>query len=249
MSGLLLAGDVYIDRLTDTGNPTGLVGPINVTQLSLNTPSETKDRTSRKKESYGQVLDSVVLAQPTEINIAIDDQPSDILALAMLGDLDTINQGSGSVTDTAITLPANNRWLKLPHGNLAASVSAKLAADDSAVSTAAFEVNYALGLIRSVAGGALDTGSETAIKLSYSHNAVTGNRIKGAVRSTIRVRLFMDGKNLATGTPVKLQVPEAVVAPTEAVDLFASEYVSTTLAGKVKLLDGETAPFYLDQES
>lgn len=249
MSGLLLAGDVYIDRLTDAGVSTGLVGPINVTQLSLNTPSETKDRTSKKKESYGQVLDSVVLAQPTEITIAIDDQPSDILALALLGDLETINQGSGTVTDTAVTLPADNKWLKLPHGNLAEGATAKLASDDSAISPAAYEVNYALGLVRSIPDGALDTGSDTAIKLSYSHNAVAGNRIKGAVRSTIRMRLMMDGKNLANGKPVKLQVPEAVVSPTEAVDLFASEYVSTGLSGKVKLLDGETAPFYLDQEA
>ncbi len=48
---------------------------------------------------------------------------------------------------------------------------------------------------------------------------------------------------------MKLEVPESVLAPTEAVDLFASEYVSATLAGKVKLVNGETAPFYLDQET
>lgn len=250
MSGLLLAGDVYFDRLTDTGTSTGLVGPINVTQLQLNTPSESVERTSKKKDSYGQVLDSVVLPQPTEITIVIDDQPADLLALALLGDVEELNQGSGTVTLTDITLPAGNKWLKLPHGNLGDQGLELYEPDGTTlIPAAAYEVNYSLGMIRTTPGGAQDTGADVQAKISYSHNAVAGTRIKGAIRSMIRVRLFMDGKNLATGMPVKLQVPESVVAPTEAVDLFASEYVSTTLSGTVKLLDGETAPFYLDQET
>ena len=248
MSGLLLAGDVYFDRLTDQGASTGLVGPINTTQLSLNTPSESVERTSKKKNSYGQVLDSVVLAQPSELTIAIDDQPADILALALLGDLEDLNQASGSVVDNVVTLPTGNKWVKLAHGNLGATVTAKLAADDSPISTAAFEVNYSLGLVRSTPGGSLDD-AETAIKLTYDHAAITGSRIKGAARPTIRVRIYLDGTNLATGLPVKCNIPEAVVAPSDALDLMASEYVTTTLSGKVKLLDGETSPFYLDQES
>jgi len=250
MSGLLLAGDVYFDRLTDTGASTGMVGPINVTQLQLNTPSESVERTSKKKDSYGQVLDSVVLPQPTEITIVIDDQPADLLALALLGDVEELNQGSGTVTLTDITLPAGNKWLKLPHGNLGDQGLELYEQDGTTlIPAAAYEVNYSLGMIRTTPGGAKDTGADVQAKISYSHNAVAGTRIKGAIRSMIRVRLFMDGKNLATGMPVKLQVPESVVAPTEAVDLFASEYVSTTLSGTVKLLDGETAPFYLDQET
>lgn len=250
MSGLLLAGDVYFDRLTDTGASTGLVGPINVTQLQLNTPSESVERTSKKKDSYGQVLDSVVLPQPTEITIVIDDQPADLLALALLGDVEELNQGSGTVTLTDITLPAGNKWLKLPHGNLGDQGLELYEQDGTTlIPAAAYEVNYSLGMIRTTPSGAKDTGADVQAKISYSHNAVAGTRIKGAIRSMIRVRLFMDGKNLATGMPVKLQVPESVVAPTEAVDLFASEYVSTTLSGTVKLLDGETAPFYLDQET
>ncbi|UTW12932.1 hypothetical protein [Marinobacterium rhizophilum] len=250
MSGLLLAGDVYFDRLTDAGVSTGLVGPINVTQLQINTPSESVDRTSKKKTSYGQVLDSVVLPQPTELTIAIDDQPADLLALALLGDVEVLNQASASVSAAAFTLPAANKWLKLPQGNLASAGLAVFESDGvTGIAAAAYEINYALGMIRTTPDGVLDTGSSTDIKMDYTHNAISGSRIKGAIRSIIRVKLYLDGTNLATGLPVKLQIPEAVVAPTEAVDLFASEYVSATLAGKIKLLDGETAPFYLDQES
>lgn len=250
MSGLLLAGDVYFDRLTDAGASTGLVGPINVTQLQLNTPSESVDRTSKRKDSYGQVLDSVVLPQPTEISIVIDDQPADLLALALLGDVEELNQGSGSVSLTDIVLPADNKWAKLPHGNIGEAGLELFESDGTtSIPAAAFEINYSLGMIRTTPGGVKDTGTAVEAKISYSHNAVAGTRIKGAIRSMIRVRMLMDGKNLATGLPVKLEVPESVLAPTEAVDLFASEYVSATLAGKVKLVNGETAPFYLDQET
>ena len=41
MNGLLLAGDVYFDVLDDAGASTGSVGPVNCTQCSIETPSET----------------------------------------------------------------------------------------------------------------------------------------------------------------------------------------------------------------
>ncbi|WP_028470038.1 hypothetical protein [Neptunomonas japonica] len=247
MSGLLLAGDVYFDRFDATGNSTGLVGPLNATQLQINTPSESKDRSSKKKLSYGQALDSVTIAQPSELAIAFDDQPAEMLAMALLGETDTINQGAGNVADAVVSVLAKGRWTKLVHSNLAeAGISAKLASDDSPVSAAAYEINYAAGLIRAVAGGVLEAGVD--IKLTYDHAAIAGSRINGGIRPTIRARIFLDGINLATGLPVKCDIPEVSLAPTAAVDLMASEYVTTTLGGKVLLRNGETAPFYLDQE-
>lgn len=250
MSGLILAGDVYIDRLSDTGASTGLVGPINVTQLSLQTPTEKVQRTSKRKDSYGQTLDTVNLQQPTTIEMVIDDQPAELLAMAMLGDVEQINQGAGSVTLTDITLPADNKWAKLPHANLSEAGLELFESDGTTpIAAAAFEVNYALGMIRTLPGGAQDTGSAVAAKISYEYLARTGTRIKAGARSQISMKIFMDGTNLANGLPCKLEVPKASVAPSEAVDLFSSEYVSTTLAGDVILVDGETAPFYFDQET
>lgn len=247
MSGLLLAGDVYFDRYDDLGNLTGSVGPINTTKLEINTPSESLERPSQQKDSYGQALDDITLAQATQMAITFDDQPAELLALALMGAVEEVSQGAGNIADFALTLPSNGRWVKLPHGNLEqAGISAKLAADDSPVSDAAYEVKYAMGLVRATPGGALANGGD--IKLSYSHAATDATRIKGAMRPTARVRVLVDGTNLANGRPVKLDVPEYNCAPTSAVDLMAQQYVSTELGGKVILRDGETAPFYLDQE-
>lgn len=246
MNGLLVAGDVYIDRLTDTGQSTGLIGPINTTQLQINTPTNEVNRTSKKKASFGNLLDSVKIAQPPELTIVFDDQPAELLAMAMLGDVQILNVPSSTITDEAVTLPANQRWVSLSVSNLAsAGLSVKLASDNSVVPVADYEVNYALGLIRAVKGGSVEEGA--AVKVSAQANAISGQRITGVTSTQLRARVKVDGKNLATGLPVKVTIPEAVLAPTQAVDLMAAEFVSCTLSGKIKTLTTETAPFYIDQ--
>ncbi|WP_143869881.1 hypothetical protein [Catenovulum sediminis] len=242
MNGLLLSGDIFIDRLSDTGVSQGKIGPINVTQLAINTPSEQITRTSKKKATYGQALDSVSIAQPATVTIAIDDQPADVLAMALLGDIATVNEGSGNVTDEAVTILPNGRWTQLAHKNLAAAgISAKLASDESAIMADNYEINYALGLIRATAGGSLEAGAD--IELTYQHNAVTGTKVKGGIKSQIRMNITGDMKNLATGKPGRLEIFEATVAPTDAVDFMASEFVSTTLSGNCKLVSGKDSPF------
>ncbi|GGA95764.1 phage tail tube protein [Agarivorans gilvus] len=246
--GLLLAGDVFIDRFNSTGEATGLVGPINVTQLSVNTPTEEKTRTSRKKATRGQALDNVTTAQPTEVQITIDDAPAEVLAMALLGEVEGINNGSGSATDEAITLPGNGRWVQLSKSNLAETgLSAKLAIDDSAIANDAIEVNYAAGLVRAVIGSVVDAPAGTAIKLSYDYNALSGMRVKGGLKPQITAKILLEGTNLTTGKAVKLTIPKATLAPTAAVDFMADEFVSTQLAGKAVLAAGETSPFQYDE--
>lgn len=246
MSGLLLAGNFYFNRLTDDGQETSWEGPLNTTQLSINTPSTRVNRTSKKKNSYGQALSTVTISQPTEITIVLDDQPTSVLAMAMLGDTAVVNEASGNVTDELVNLPANGGWAALANRNLAAAgLTAKLASDDSAIPIEQIEVNYAMGLIRGKPGTAQAAGG--SIKFSYQHNAISGTRVRGGVKSQTRLKIRGDMKNLDTGKDVHFEVPECSVAPTAAIDLMAADFVSTTLGGVVKLVDGYTEPFTLDE--
>lgn len=243
MSGLMLSGDIFIDRLTDTGASTGLIGPINVTQLAINTPSTEAVRQSKRKLTQGQALDVVKMGAPSEITIAFDDQPAELLAMALLGDVVAINQGSGTATDEAVTLPANQRWAKLANSNLAeAGISGAIVDPAGALNVAVdIEVNYAAGLVRARKGGAMEAGG--AITLTYQYNAISGMAVKGGLRPQIRAHIIGDMKNLATGRNAKIVIPEALLAPTNPVDFMSSEFVSTTLAGKIKLLESKDAPF------
>ncbi|WP_432460796.1 hypothetical protein [Agarivorans sp. QJM3NY_25] len=248
-NGLLLAGNVFINRFDDTGAKTGFIGPINVTKLAVNTPSEEKTRISKQKQSRGQALDTVVTAKPTELEIAMDDAPADILAMALLGEVSTVNIGSGNSSDETVNLPAHGRWVKLLKSNLGAEgLSAKLASDDSVIDVVAdIEVNYAAGLVRATPSGTLAAGA--SIKLSYDFNATAANLMRGGLKPQVVCEILLEGTNLTNGKAATLSIPKASLAPSAAVDFMADEFVSTALKGTAVLAAGETAPFSYSEHS
>lgn len=248
MSGLLVAGNFFVDRLNEQGQSTGIIGPINTTKLAIKTDADEKVRTSKKKQSYGQALAVIKIAKPVEVEWSFDDQPAELIAMALLGDATVVNSGSGNLTDEAVTLPNNLRWAEIGKTNLAtAGLAVKKGADVLVLGTD-YEINYALGLIRAIKGGAVEAGG--AITVTAQHNAISGTLIKGGIKSQVRARIFGEGTNLETGLPIKLDVFDAALAPTSAVDFAASEFVSATLAGKAQLVTGKDAPFeYLELNS
>ncbi|MCG9722111.1 hypothetical protein [Shewanella sp. Isolate7] len=248
MSGLFVAGNFYVDRLNAQGQSTGIIGPINTTKLALKAEAEEKVRSSKKKGSYGQALSVVKIAKPCEVEWSFDDQPAELIAMAMLGDTQVINSGSGTLTDEAVTLPANQKWVQLPNSNFA-EVGFEVKKDAATLVLGTdYEVNYALGLVRSVKGGAVEAGG--AVTVTGQHNAISGTLVKGGINAQTRVRLFGEGTNLETGKPMKLDIFDASLSPTSAIDFAASEFVSSTLAGKAQLVAGKDHPFeYVDLDA
>jgi len=240
--GLLLAGNVFINRF-ENGAKTGFIGPLNVTKLAINTPSEEKQRVSKQKETRGQALDTVVTAKPTEVEIVLDDAPAEVLAMALLGDVATVNSASGNKADELVTLPANGRWVKLEKDNLGnEGLSAKLASDDSVINPLTeLEVNYAAGLVRANPTGELTEGAD--IKLSYDFNATAASTVNGGLKPQVTAEILLEGTNLTNGKPAKLTIPKATLAPSAAVDFMADEFVSTALKGTAVIATGESAPF------
>jgi len=245
MSGLLLAGDVYIDLLDSTNQSTGLIGPINTQKLTIKNEAESKSRTSKKKGSYGQSLDTVTIPKPVEIEMEFDDQPSELIAALLMGESVALNTGAGSLTDADITLPANNLWADIGKHNIEeAGLVVKQGATVLTLGTD-YEINYAAGLIRALSGGAVAAGG--AVTISCTYLATSGTRIKGGVRSQLKARIKVDGKNLANGKNVKLDIPQASLSPTSEIDFMASEFVSGSLGGTINLVPGATEPFTYDE--
>ncbi len=245
MKGLLFAGNVLIDRQNPDGTWAGFQGPLNVTKLELKAEVEKKSRTSKKADSYGQSLGTAYLPKPFGLTIEMDDQPADVLAMALLGDVSDINEGSGNVTDQLLTLPAGYKWVDIGKPNLAAAGLGVKLADDTVVNLADVEINYASGLIRAKPGGALGN-AETPIKFTYQHNAITGKRISAGTNSIIKTRMKLDGKNLEDGSDIRGEIPLATLAPSAGLDLFSSDFVTTVLQGEANLAQGYNSPFVLD---
>ena len=247
MSGLLIAGNFFVDRLDAQGNSQGAIGPINTTELSITTSAEEKVRKSTKKKDYGQAKNVVKVANPAEVQWTFDDQPAELIAMALMGDAEAVNIGSGDLTDEATTLPANQKWVQLSQKNFAEAGFVVNKDSAALVLGTDYEVNYALGLVRALAGGAVEAGGEVTVTASY--NAISGTKIKGGINSQIRARIFGEGTNLATGLPIELDIYDASLAPTTAVDFAASEFVSATLAGKAQLVSGKDEPFsYIEKD-
>ena len=248
MSGLLVAGNFYVDRLDEQGKRQGAIGPINTTRLAITTSADEKVRTSRKKKDYGQALSVVKIAKPAEVEWVFDDQPAELIAMALMGDTEAVNQGSGNLTDVALTLPANQKWAQLDQQNFATNGFVVKNGSDELVNGTDYEVNYALGLVRALKGGAVENGGDVTV--TAQHNAISGTLVKGGINSQIRARIFGEGKNLETGKPIKLDIFDASLSPTSEVDFAADEFVSATLAGKAQLIKGKDSPFeYLEVDA
>lgn len=244
--GYLIAGNVFVQRLNKQGQPDGgAIGPINTTKLAIKVESESKQRTSSRKADYGQVLDDVRIPKPTVINWAFDDQPTELVAMALMGEVVTINDASGALTDHAITLPADQKWVEVGQKNFtAAGLMVKQGATELVLNTD-YEFNYALGLIRAVKGGKVDAGG--AVTFTGQYNARSGKRINGALNSQIRVRLFGEGENLANGKQVEFEIYDVSMSPSSELDLASTDFVGAEFEGTAKISAGKAAPFVVDE--
>ncbi len=248
MSGLLVAGNFFVDRLNAQGQRTGAIGPINTTKLAIKTEADEKVRKSTKKASYGQAESVIKIAKPAEVEWSFDDQPADLIAMALMGDTEIVNEGSGTLTDSPLVLPAGQKWAQLPKKNFAeAGFIVKKGADVLVFGTD-YKINFALGLVCSVKGGDVEAGG--AVTVTAQHNAISGTLVKGGIKSQVRARIFGEGTNLETGQKIEIDIFDASLASTAAIDFAASEHVSATLAGKAQLVEGKDSPFtYLEMDA
>lgn len=237
------AGDLYI-RPYVNGVLGGMIGPIDAESLEIKPDAKKNTIQSKAKETAGQARVTYFTPQPAKLSIKTSDIPPTLLAAAFMGNEITINQGAGTLTDVAITLPPSPKWVPIGKGNIA---QVGLIVKEGATTLAAtdYEVNYALGLIRATAGGTVKEGG--AVTLSGSYNAVTGSRIEGNLKPAIDAQLLLDGKNVIDGSPVKVTVPRASLSPKNGVDFLSEKAIEITLEGELMVVTGETAPFYVDQ--
>lgn len=248
MSGLLVAGNFFVDRLNAQGQSTGIVGPINTTRLAINNPTDEVVRQSRKKATYGQAASVVKIARPVEVEWGFDEVPAEIMAMALMGDASVVNTGSGNLTDAAITLPVDQRWVSLGQKNFATDGFVVQKESTAIALGTDYEVNYALGLIRAVKGGAVEAGG--AVTVTAQYNALSGTLIKGGIKSQVRARIYGEGTNLENGKPIQLEIFDASLASNEAIDFAAAEFVSATMTGKAQLVTGKDSPYeYLELDA
>lgn len=238
---LLFAGDVFVDILSAAGVRTGWLGPVNCTQLQLTHPEpDLIEAKSTKRGTFGQLEDAVALPNPVEVSAAFDEMPTEILQLAMQGSPSVLSQPAA--TSEAFSVVAKvGKWVELGKRQLS---GVTVATPAGAVENTDYQIDYAAGLLLAIEGGAI--ADDATVDGTLDAAAVTSDRISGATVSQISIAVKMHGTNQVDGKTGMLEVDQAIVSPTDAVDFFSGEFVAVTLSGKLKTLSGKSSPYTFD---
>lgn len=235
------AGDIYINRMVD-GVKQGIIGPIYADSLSITPSVNTVQSTSKGRYDYGQVLESVNIAQPTEFSMALKEVTGDILVMAFLGTSAAHSEGSGSLSDVEVTVSVG-KWVPIGKRNLAALVTVEnVDGSTTYVEGTDYRLNRPMGWIMALAGGALaGVGAKAYVTGSYS--AVSGTNIKGSTRTEVRAEIIFDGINQADGTQCTVTIHEAVLSSDSEFDFLADDFGTVNLTGNLKTPVGKDAPY------
>ena len=243
MSGLLASGDVLFDRFDDSGSSTGYVDLGNTTKFAIQEASEKKERISKVRNTYGQVLSSVAIKQPATISISMDEMEKEALAMALLGEVQPLNVQAGNVTDADVKMILG-KYVSLGQDNVTTVVVKNKAGSTTYKENIDYAVNRGLGFVRAIPGGAIKDGD--VVKATFSYSALSGSTIKGSVKPTIRGALILDGLNLDTGEVIIVRVLEAVLTPSSEVDFKSDDFVGMELQGSLITPKGLASPYQVD---
>lgn len=240
------SGDLYINRVDPlTGVPIGLVGPYECDRFAIKANSEIKEKKSKGKLTYGQVIGSVALQSPAELEITIGQLGREGLALALLGTAGSLTQGAGTITDEVI-VAKHGIWVPLSKRTFATAgfVVKHTSGTPSYTLNTDYEVNHDLGLVRVLASGAIADGA--SIKVSGTYAAIAGTRISGATQAQVRAAVVLDGINFADQKKYVVTILEAVLSAGDVFDFLADDFGGVPLKGKMVTPAGASAPFTVD---
>ena len=235
------AGDIFINRMVD-GVKQGMIGPIKANKLEIQPQVDTKQSTSKGRYDYGQVLESVNLAQPTEFSMELKEVTGDILVMAFLGTTSALNQVSGALADFPVTVTRKGSWLPLGKKNMEALVSVENAAGTvTYVEGVDYELNRPLGWIRILPASVIALAA--VVNVTGGYDAATGTVIAGSTRTEVRAEIVFDGINQADGTQCTVEIWEAVLSADSAFDFLADDFGNVSLTGNLKTPVGKASPY------
>lgn len=237
--GFLGAGDLYLARLVG-GVWEDYSGPYECEQFEIKPNVELKEKTSKGKTTYGQVIESVAVPQPADLTVALGEVNRESLAIALMGTTAALSQASGTITNEAAVAKLD-KWVPLTKAALSSVVVTNTAGSTTYVAGVDYIVNADLGWFKALSGGAITEGQ--TVHVDAAHAAITGTEIKGATQAQLRVRFKLDGKNFADDLPCIVTVHEAVIAADAAFDFLGDDFGSVSLPGRMKTPAGFTEPF------
>ncbi|KON79417.1 hypothetical protein PA01_12830 [Azoarcus sp. PA01] len=247
--GFLGAGDLYVQRYNPlTGALMSMYGPYEVEKMECKPNVEIKEKASKGRNTYGQVIESVPLPQPADFAVTFGEVDREGLTLALMGTQSIINTSAGTIAEgSALEVVADlGGWVELPHQNWQEEgFTVKNAAGDTTYALGThYDVNWRLGWLRVKDGAGITAGA--TLKVFGAYSAISGALISGATQSEVRGRFVLDGINFADKLPCIVTVHEGIISPDAAFDFLSSEFAELPLTGRMKTPVGKTEPFTVE---
>jgi hypothetical protein len=234
------AGDLYIARYVN-GAYEDYAGPYECEQFEIKPNVELREKVSKGRSTYGQVIESVTIPQPADLTVALGEVNKESMAIALLGTTAALSQSAGTLTAETVVAKLD-KWVPLSKAALTGSATVtNSGATVTYVAGQDYIINPQLGWIKALAGGAI--ADAASIKVTTTYAAITGTEIKGMTDSQLRAKFKLDGKNFADGLPVIVTVYEAVISADAAFDFLGDDFGTVSLPGRMKTPAGFTEPF------
>ena len=227
-NGLIFAGNTFIRNRKIPGS--GFIEVGNVTSLTLKSESETKERTSKQRESYGQALDSLSTPKPTAVAFKCDTFDRKNFAFALMGQDIDFNQAEETITDHPVEIGKKGQWYSFGKANIDPATVEVKTANDTVVDKTAYEINAELGMILILdASNTVQAGD--SIKVGFKTVAAKGFVINAGTVDSFDLEIKVIGQNRTTGKKGTLHIPSAVVGADNEIDWFGDDFAESSLSG------------------
>ena len=238
------SGDLSIRRIV-AGAPQPIRGPFAAQRVELKPNIEKKEMTSRGRYDYGDTLESANLIRPAEFTLELSQVDRETLLMAFMGEEVAVSQAASTISAVEVTVSVGG-WAEIGSKYLSnVVVTDGGTVPVTYVAGVDYVLNTSFGWIKALEGGALASGG--TVEVSANVRAATGTAIRGSRQKEIRVELFLDGANQVDGSPVEVQVYEALLAPDSAFDFLAEDFAVITLTGTLKTPANRTEPYVVRQ--
>lgn len=161
--GFLGAGDLYIARFVN-GAFQNYEGPFECGKFEIKPNSELKELVSKGRSTYGQVVESVPVPQPFDLNIELREVNKTSLAIALMGTTADVAQAPGTLTNAPVVADLG-KWNDLGKGNITGALTVTAGAVAASVTGAIAATTLTVSVVTSGTlspGQAISGGSMAA---------------------------------------------------------------------------------------
>lgn len=240
---ILGAGSVRLNIYNPvTQTWSGYGDPVGADKFGLTPKSDKKEKTSKRRENYGQAIASVIIAQPTEFNLVLSALNRDALAAQFSGTLTAWTQAAAASAVYDVTAKLD-KWVSIGKRNLTeAGFLVKNTAGDVTYDLGThYEVNWWRGEIKALSSGTID--ADEALKITAVANAIDGSQISGGTRPQVRLGALFEGVNMVDDKEIECEVWEGVLTASNEFDFLSDNFTGIDLKGTCVVPVGKSEPY------